>query len=334
MNIDNDILAKYLSGNCSAAECEELTEWVESSEENKKHFSEMKNAWTMANITSLNQETSNPEENYKVLVQKITSASEMENAYTEGRFRIPGFLKIAAAILIAIGITALISKYVWDKPYMVADFHELVVPSGQQAQLTLPDGTKIWLNSKSKLTYPGTFTSETREVVLDGEGYFQVSHNPEKPFIVKTSHLDVKVLGTSFNITNYSDEDKITLALETGSISISEQELAENSMKLKPEEMAVYSKADRNIVVSEADSEIYKSWLKGQFKFRNLSFEDISRRLGRNFNVEFVFKNESVKKVRYNGSFYNYEPLSQILKIMQTNSAFRYRIVKDKVFIE
>lgn len=333
MNIDNDLLVKYLSGNCSATECEELKNWVELSEENKKHFSEMKNAWTLANLTNLDQETNNTKENYKLLIQKISSVSETENPDAPVRFRMPGFLKIAAAILITIGITALVSKYVWDKP-MVTAFHELVVPSGQQAQLTLPDGTKIWLNSKSKLTYPGAFTSDTREVVLDGEGYFQVSHNPEKPFIVKTSHLDVKVLGTSFNITNYSDEDNITLSLETGSISISEQSSAENSLKLKPEEMAVYSKKDRNILLSKADSEIYKSWLKGQFKFRNLSFEDISRRLGRNFNVEFIFQNESVKKVKYSGSFYNYEPLSQILKIMQTNSAFRYRIVKDKVFIE
>ncbi len=333
MNIDNELLIRYLSGNCNDDECECLLTWVETSEENKRHFAEMKNSWVISNI---NTEKLNPDETDKSFKTVLNKIQNSENGSENNSFsKISIFWRIAAAVIITIGLTSLFNYYIWSKPQKKQlAFNELSVPSGQQAQLTLADGTRIWLNSKSKLTYPGEFSGNIREVVLDGEGYFQVSHNPDKPFIVRTSHLDVKVLGTSFNITNYSDEDKISFALESGSISLLDKGTENSKLKLKPTDLAVFSKTTHDIQLSKGDSDIYKSWLKGQFKFRNLSFEDIARRLGRNFNVEFVFVNEKIKKIKYNGSFYNYEPLHQILKIMQTNSAFRYRIVKDKVFIE
>jgi ferric-dicitrate binding protein FerR (iron transport regulator) len=301
---------------------------VEASQENKLFFAEMKHTWTLSGISSEVSGDDLLSERYKAVLEKIDTGDVR---------RITKLLpvwRIAASLILTVGITALVSYFIWNKKPENITYHELTVPSGQQAQLTLADGTHIWLNSKSRLTYPGTFASDFREVVLDGEGYFQVSHNPARPFIVKTSHLKIKVLGTSFNVTNYKDENKIVLALETGAISIMGQGSDKTDVKLKPNDMAVYSKISKKIEFSRADTEVYKSWLKGQFKFRNLSFEDITRRLGRNFNVQFIFINNNIKDVKYNGSFYNYEPLSNILKIMQTNSAFRYRIVKDKVYIE
>lgn len=331
MSIDNELLIRYLSGNCNDDESESLLMWVETSEDNKRHFAEMKNSWVISNLNTdkLNQDETN--NSFQSVLNKIQSS---ENSSENNSPKISIFWRVAAAVIITVGLTSLINYIVWKKPEKKLAYNELSVPSGQQAQLTLADGTRIWLNSKSKLIYPGEFSSKNREVILEGEGYFQVSHNPDKPFIVKTSHLDVKVLGTSFNITNYSDEDKISFALESGSISLLDKGTENSKLKLKPTDLAVFSKTTHDIQLSKGDADIYKSWLKGQFKFRNLSFEDIARRLGRNFNVEFVFVNEKIKKIKYNGSFYNYEPLHQILKIMQTNSAFRYRIVKDKVFIE
>lgn len=331
MSVDNELLIRYLSGNCNDDECESLLMWVETSEDNKRHFAEMKNSWVISNINTdkLNQDETN--HSFQSVLNKIQNS---ENSSENNSPKISIFWRVAAAVIITVGLTSLINYIVWKEPEKKLAYNELSVPSGQQAQLTLADGTRIWLNSKSKLIYPGEFSSKTREVILEGEGYFQVSHNPDKPFIVKTSHLDVKVLGTSFNITNYSDEDKISFALESGSISLLDKGTENSKLKLKPTDLAVFSKTTHDIQLSKGDADIYKSWLKGQFKFRNLSFEDIARRLGRNFNVQFVFVNEKIKTIKYNGSFYNYEPLHQILKIMQTNSAFRYRIVKDKVFIE
>lgn len=322
----SELIVKYLSNNCTGAECEELLKWVEASEENKAYFTELKNAYTLTTIASSENQDLNLKDTLSTILSKI-------NEGNKPRRSLPVVWKIAASIIVTIGLTTFFTYKIWNKPTEIA-IHQLSVPSGQQAQLTLSDGTKIWLNSKSKLIYPGTFQEKNREVTLEGEGYFQVSHNPQKPFVVKTSHLDIKVLGTSFNVTSYTDEENIILALETGSVSISERGSADLAAKLKPNDLAIYSKTKKEIDLAIADSEIYKSWLKGQFKFRNMSFEDISKRLGRNFNVTFVFESEEVKHIKYNGSFYNYEPLGQILKIMQTNSSFRYKIVKDKVFIK
>jgi ferric-dicitrate binding protein FerR (iron transport regulator) len=323
MEITTEIIEKYLLNNCSEEECEELLKWVETSEDNKRLFSEMKNTFTLIDIANSGKNDINLSENYNVVLNKINKSS---------RFILSSGWRIAASIVVTFGLTAFFSYLIWHKPTQVVT-HELSVPSGQQAQLTLGDGTKIWLNSKSKLTYPGTFEGDLREVTLEGEGYFQVSHNAQKPFIVKTSDINIKVLGTSFNVTNYSDEDNITLSLETGSVSLTKKGNDKEVAKLKPSDQIVYSRKSSNIEFYHGDAEIYKSWLKGQFKFRNLSFLEISRRLSRNFNVNFVFKSNEMKYIKYSGSFYNYEPLDQILKIMQTNSSFKYKIDKDKVFI-
>lgn len=333
MEMTTELIAKYLSGNCNDKEIEELLTWVETSEENKQIFTKLKNSWSLSSIVSKNVEP-NLDEYLKNTLNIINTAESFKSPEKFKQLRIQIFKQVAAAVIIAVGLTALISYFIWAKPKEQLVYHQLTVPSGQLAQLTLSDGTKIWLNSKSKLTYPATFASDLREVMLDGEGYFQVSHNVKKPFIVKTSHLDVRVLGTSFNVTNYKDDDEIALALETGAISVVEKGMDKSAINLKPNDLAVYSKTKKVIHLSQADTGLYKSWLKGQFKFRNLSFDDISRRLGRNFNVQFIFVNEDIKQIKYNGSFYNYESLGQILKIMQTNSAFHYKIIKDKVFIE
>lgn len=328
----NELIARYIIGDCTDEECAELLAWVELSNENREYFTTIKNTWVLAGV---NHELKNPglnRDEFKSLLKIIdTSGSDKIINPKKREIRL-SFFKIAVSLIIIIGLTAVLSYFFWGGGNANPAYHVLKVPSGQQAELTLPDGSKIWLNSKSQLTYPGTFSGNTREVKLDGEAYFQVSHNIEKPFVVKTSHLDVKVLGTSFNVTSYSDEDNISLALETGSISVLKS--GKEALRLKPHEVAVYSKSKNEIKQGKAELDLYTSWLNGQFKFKNLSFVDISRRLGRNFNVVFVFEDKNIEQVKYNGSFYKYESLNEILKIMQTNSSFNYRIVKDKVFIK
>lgn len=330
----NELIVKYCIGDCTGDECAELLAWVESSEENKQYFASIKNAWVLSGTNRELKDFNQKAGEFKSLIKIIdtSDANRRQRKISESRKIRLRLLKIAATLIITIGLTAVLSYLFWSKPDTDLAYHILKVPSGQQAQLTLPDGSKIWLNSKSQLTYPGSFHGDTREVVLDGEAYFQVSHNAKKPFIVKTSHLDVKVLGTSFNVTSYSDEDNISLALETGSISVIKS--GKEALKLKPDEVAIYSKSRNEIKQNKAELDLYTSWLNGQFKFKNLSFDDISRRLARNFNVKFVFESDDIKLVKYNGSFYNYESLNEILKIMQTNSSFKYKIIKDKVFIK
>jgi transmembrane sensor len=333
--MNQELITKYLSGDCSEEESSALLKWVESSEDNKQNFAKLKNVWSLAGMEDIPDDKQILQNQFEILIHRLNISESFPTHLVNEKpaIRLSEFKKIAASIIITIGITACLSYFIWHKPSLPVTYNELVVPCGQQAQLTLADGTKIWLNSKSKLIYPGTFSDKMRIVKLEGEGYFQVSHNPNQPFIVKTSHINVKVLGTSFNISSYSNDKEIKLALETGKVALSEPGKKE-VINIIPSELAVYSKSSKTVSITKVETSLYTSWLKGQFKFRNMSFEEISKRLGRNFNVEFVFSKESIKQVKYSGSFYNYESLDQILKIMITNSFFKYKIKQNKVFID
>ena len=154
------------------------------------------------------------------------------------------------------------------------------------------------------------------------------------PFIVNTSHLRVKVLGTSFNVTSYSDDKELKFTLVKGSISLSSKDDTTELARMKPKEMAIYSKAKSSISTIQVEPEMYTAWREGQFKFKKLSFEDISKRLSRNYNVEFRFQSESMKKTTFTGSFYNYESLEQVLNIMKASTHYEYSVNKNIVIIK
>jgi ferric-dicitrate binding protein FerR (iron transport regulator) len=122
--------------------------------------------------------------------------------------------------------------------------------------------------------------------------------------------------------------------LVKGSVSLCKTDCNKELVRLKPGELAICQKSSMNIDVDTVDTDLYTSWRHGQFKFKELSFEEISKRLSRNFNIQFVFLNKNLQKIRYNGSFYNYESLDQILHIMKTNSPFLFKIKKDTVIIK
>lgn len=333
--MNTEIIAKYLSGGCTEKETEELLVWLESSEENKQHFSDLKNAWAIANMADNEADEQMPQNYFEKQMRHFDQNDISKSRVRPTLFnRIYGLRRIAAIIILTIGITTLFNYIIWQWPKSEQAYHQLVVPSGQQAQLTLSDGTTIWLNSRSKLLYPGTFSNKKREVILEGEGFFQVSHQQDRPFIVKTAALDVKVLGTSFNVAAYNDDKDIKLTLVNGSISILDKVTATELAKLKPNEQAIYSKTHKSFKVETVDIDFYTSWKEGRFKFRRMSFDEIAKRLSRNFNMEFIFSNNEIKNATYTGSFYNYEPVNRILQIMQKSSPFEFEIKNNQVFIK
>ncbi len=335
MNIDI-IITKYLSKSATDEEIEELLSWVEASEDNKKVFTDIQNTWNLASMISPDTDEQRNQNKLYALINKLDHQEKVKSKIHQ-LHRKQIWIEIrryAAIIVITIGISGLITYSLWHKSIAPAGLHQLRVPCGQQAELTLDDGTKIWLNAKSTLTYPGTFNGKNRTVTLDGEAYFEVTHVADKLFVVKTSYLDVKVLGTSFNVTSYSNDRDLKLTLVKGVVSLSKPNDNKEMTRLKPGELAICQKSTLDISIDTVDTDLYTSWRHGQFKFKELSFEEISKRLSRNYNIQFVFLNKNLKNIRYNGSFYNYESLDQILQILKTNSHFLYKIKKDTVIIK
>ncbi len=166
--------------------------------------------------------------------------------------------------------------------------NQLVIPYGNRSKITLSDGTTVWLNAGSRLVYPSVFVEKTREVLLFGEAFFEVTENKDRPFVVKTSALAVKVLGTSFNVSAYPDDNAIQTVLEEGSVAIRKNgaQLFEKDIVLKPNQLASFNKGTNESKVYDVDASYYTVWTKGLLSFDEIELSRVLKKVERYYNVQ------------------------------------------------
>ena len=209
-------------------------------------------------------------------------------------------------------------RYEAQEESETTEMHTLLIPRGGEFHMELADGTQVWLNSESKLTYPARFTGGTREVAMEGEVCFQVAKNEAQPFIVRTGGMAVKVLGTVFNVDAYPDNGRIATTLVEGKVEI---QTGDEKQTLLPDQQAVLEKG-KGIEVKEVYAEDYISWIGGVFHFTEASLEEIMQKLSRWYNFEFFFANADVKDAHFTLNIRRYENVSDILsKIEKTGRA-------------
>jgi len=227
---------------------------------------------------------------------------------------------------------------------------EIVTENGTRTKTILPDGTVVWLNAGSKVTYEGDFLGPIREVKLTGEAYFDVAKNPQRPFIVRTGDINVKALGTAFSIRSYPSDKLVEATLFRGLVEISR----ENDDKAKP----IYLHPDQKLTLvknaisvnpitalepggSYTISKIEKqdekelpetSWMFNRLSFKEDDFETLARKLERWYNISIIFEDEAVKKIRFNGSLEN-ETVEQALAALQMAGLFSYTIQGNEIHI-
>lgn len=199
------------------------------------------------------------------------------------------------------------------------EWHTLRIPRGGEYKLVLEDGSRIWLNSASELRYPVHFTKDKRQVWLEGEAYFEIAHNAECPFVVKTAKQDVTVLGTSFDVTAYKDENDVYTTLLNGSVRV---DTKGKQQVLLPGEQAVFD--GEGINVKEVNAKLYCSWIEERFVFMSEDFEHVAKKLERWYNVKFVFESDDLRKKCFSGSIPKYSEMHKILKMLEltTNICF------------
>lgn len=218
-------------------------------------------------------------------------------------------------------------------------FNTLLVPYGKRKEIILNDGTKVWLNSGSKLIFPAYFSNDKREVYLEGEAIFEVAHNPKKPFFVKANDYNVQVLGTVFNISNYKNDDAIKTVLKSGSVQINYENSSlfakTESVIITPETLAVYHKSDKNISTQQVKVDKYFSWKDGVFIFKNDSMSSIMKKLSRYYDLEIIINNKNIAAHTFSGHLDVKEDINLVMKTIITaeNSAFNYKITNDKKLI-
>lgn len=204
-------------------------------------------------------------------------------------------------------------------------YNRLEIPRGAEYFLTLTDGTKIWLNSETVIRYPVNFTGEKREVYLEGEAFFKVAKNTERPFIVHTTCTQIEVLGTEFNVRNYNNEFQIATTLVNGSVRLT-SEIENNRVILKPGEQGNIDKLTGTLNVEKVDPYLYTTWKDARFVFRNTRMEELLNTLARWYDLQIFYQNNAVKDICFTGDMTRMEDFRQILNIIENNERVGFTV--------
>lgn len=216
-----------------------------------------------------------------------------------------------------------------ESPDTIIRYNTLTIPKGNDYHLMLSDGSVVYLNTSSRLRYPVRFSGKTREVELLGEGYFDVKHDPDHPFIVKTKDVAVKVLGTSFNVRAYQEEEAIYTTLVEGRVEVRNQQ---SEVILSPSQQAVCTPEGRNIDVQTVNTDYYVGWISGRFIFNNTRLDDILTRLQQWYNFEVFYEKEELKDLPFSLNIDKHKDFSHILNALERTERVRFSI-KDKTVV-
>jgi len=231
-------------------------------------------------------------------------------------FRIAGIIMLPLVILIGLQMynKTNLKKEAWV---------EIKAPAWTRAQFSLPDGTSGWLNSNSSIKYNGNFSSD-RQVTLKGEAFFDVFKDKSRPFIVNTNEVNVKVLGTRFNIASYENEKHVEVVLEDGKLVFNDKEM-NKSYTMKPNDLVVYDKALKDFSTNVVESNKYVSWTEGKLIFRNDPLDVIARRLERWYDIDVEVNGCLAEDLRLRATFVD-ESLEQVLYFLKRSLPINYRI--------
>ena len=214
-------------------------------------------------------------------------------------------------------------------------YNELKTPRGGGYNLRLSDGTGVWLNAGSSIRFPVSFQENSRQVFLEGEAYFEVSHNGA-PFIVSTPDMDVRVLGTSFNIAAYSDEDLIKTTLVEGKVSVEVKGLNDSPSKsliLEPDHQAIFKRSESQISEVEVNASQYTSWMRGKLEFHNESLEQVMKRLARWYDFEYEFENPEARDFHFSARLNNSENISTIMEMLEMTTDVKFELREQKIVV-
>ena len=212
------------------------------------------------------------------------------------------------------------------------EFNQLIIPKGTFYHLVLSDGTKVWLNADSKIKYPVSFGQDKREVSLRGEGYFEVAKDSTRPFIVSTDKMDVRVLGTTFDVNTYEDEGKSFVVLVEGLVEVSAGK--GESRIITPGYMAEVNMHDvqAKIQISKCDPERYIAWKNGNFSFRNASLTEILKRVSRYYDVT-VIREQVFEEEYYTGDVSSDVSLESLLAVIESSTSVSFKVERKIVYV-
>jgi len=319
-----EIFERYINNLANEDEIKRLGLWIR---ENQK-ISLWLEQQIMASSSTMDREVQlRMLKNIETEIDVDTDTDEMPDKKRNTRMRMNTWLRVAAMFLLPVltgtGVYLYMSRNTVSPAPLI-----VTVERGQKANITLPDGSKVWLNSQSKLTYSPDFNVKTRELLLDGEAFFEVAHNAEKPFIVRSNDIAVEALGTAFGMKAYNEDNLISSILMKGKVRVT---TPDGVSILKPNERIMYDKtARKNTKSSVLNSKEFTGWIHNELRYENVSLEDIAKDIQRIYNVKVVFANEHLRNQRFTGSVNN-NSLDSMLSIITLTSPVSFRVNDQQV---
>jgi len=358
ISFDENIIVKFLQDTASEEEVLLLDAWIHQDTENRKAFESYRMIWSTSELAKGNIDTS-----LNLKVEKLKSRLNLMNkGFGEKKNRninvFNSILRYAAIVIVSVGLSWLAFSYFEKLQKVELAYNEVITPMGSRTHIILPDGSDVWLNADSYLKYPVNFSGDLREVELKGEGYFKVEKDEGSQFIVNTSDIRVKVLGTTFNIKTYPEEGTVETTLVEGEIELQRTKAGKKGkvISMKSEQRVTYIRDEGKVVLSEikemnasigravvvpgnifiADSvntEVYTAWKDGRLIIENEPLEELAIKLERRFDVKIEFGNDKTRELKFTGILEN-ETLEQVLFAMELSSPIKYKIDKKTVYLE
>jgi ferric-dicitrate binding protein FerR (iron transport regulator) len=331
-----ELLIKFLNNKCSVEEIEIIIQWINTEALN----TEAKNLGLKEWETFQEHDIAVDPEGYSSLLDKIHHKININNNLQSTQNKTVTISKVTlwitrvAAIMLLPVLYFLFNVISENKMEInkysnqIVDSLEIVAPIGSRTVVLLSDGSKVHLNYGSKLKYPQTFIGNTRGIDLSGEAYFEVAHDPDKPFVVKTGKLNVIALGTVFNVLAYSDNNVVETTLVEGKVQL-ESVLSDGNAKslglMLPDQHAKYNTQTGKVSNSEVRVDKYIAWKDGKQVFENEPITNVAKKLNRMFNVEIEVA-EEIRDITYTVTFVD-EPLTQILDLMALATPVSYKVL-------
>lgn len=311
-------IEKYFNEELSSTERVQFLHEVDSNETLKKQFAEYQNLYALLNLS--------PQiENRKIGKQKYDRFVHQKQNRILRKLWL-GRIGYAAAILIMVVSSSLLTLwYTQDEEvaFVANEMNTLYTPAGQRACLVLQDGTEVWLNAKSKLVYPAQFTGKERRVKVEGEAFFNVAKDSVKPFIVSAMDVNMKVLGTQFNVYCYPDAGYVETSLLEGSVRVFFSGKEKEGVLLKPDQQV--TAAHGKMIVKPIRLNDHFLWRDGVYAFENEPLIDILKKLELYYDVKIIVEDTSIFKDTYTGKFRQRDSLDDIFKILQQIRSFKIR---------
>lgn len=364
--MDKELLYKYFRGETSAEEELEIITWVEASALNRQEYLNERKIWNALLLQSVFEQEQKRSINLFSVSHIVRYAAAILIIVTIGLYSLNKSLFEKQITLADVSEPTLIldekkNINLSDESFSMKDklnntisnnhaenqlsyrntketktkavvtMHRLLVPHGKTYQLILPDSTEVILNAETEFQYPSSFEGATREVKLLGEAFFKVKRNACKPFIVHTSQLDVRVLGTIFNVSSYPMEDQLKATLVNGSIQVEQNG---EKLLISPSEQFLYDKKNHFWKKRIVDTDLFTSWTKNEFIFKNTTLEDIFHQLGHWYKFSVQYENELLKEKKFSFRMDRKTSLDHFIKIINNTQEVILERTNNNIYIK